>query len=84
MATKSTVLINVNPNIPYTSPEVMYQLQQSISAKFDVTAVVVPNPIIAKPVEVTSEDADQATINSIEADAAATLLTLAESTQQSN
>jgi hypothetical protein len=85
MATqKSTVLINVNSNIPFITPDVMYQLQQSISSKYDVTAVVIPNPIISKPVEITSNDEDQNTVNTIEADASATLLQLVESTQQTN
>jgi hypothetical protein len=77
------VTINVSTNVPFT-PEMLFQLQQTVSSKFDITAVVVPNPSIGKVIEVTSDTADQDTINSIEADSTITLIQLIEAAAQVN
>lgn len=77
------VTINVNSNAPF-APEMLYQLQQSISSNYDVTAVVVPNPSISKLIDVTSDSANQDTINSIEAESTATLIQLIEAASQTN
>jgi hypothetical protein len=79
----SVVIINISTNFPFT-PEIISELQQIISSKFDVTAYVTPNPSIVKLVEVTSDTADQDAINSIEAESTLTLIKLFEATQQTN
>jgi hypothetical protein len=85
MAKSQTTLltINVSTNVQFT-PEMLFQLQQTVSSKFDVTAVVVPNPSISKLVEVTSDTADQDTINNIEVDSTTMLIQLIEVAAQAN
>lgn len=76
----TTVIININPAVPFNS-EMVNQIQQTISSKFDVNAVILPNPTIGKVIEVTSDTANQETINRIEGESTVLLFELLEATK---
>ena len=76
----TTVTINIHPTIPFTN-EAVNQLQQTISSNFNVNVIVLPNPTISKAIEVTSDTADQSTINRIEGESTVLLFQLIEATK---
>ena len=77
MATQDKVLVLINQNLPST-PEMAYQIQQSIVSKFNVDATVIPNFKDGKPVEATSETLDEQTLISIEGESTVLLMSLIE------
>jgi len=75
---KDEVVISINHNMEI-SPEMAYQIREVIVSKFDVDAIVIPNPTISNPVEVTSKTLDSDTINLIAEESMSTLMPLLES-----
>lgn len=69
------VLIGINQNLPFT-PEMAYQIKQTIEEQFTVEAMVIPSPTAVKPVEATSSTLDSATLTSIEQAGTVTLMPL--------
>ena len=75
MATKDQVLISISISIPFT-PEMAYQIKQTIDDKYNVESSVIPSPIVSKPIETSSDTLDSQTLASIEADSTVTLMSL--------
>ena len=69
------VLIGINQNLPFT-PEMAYQIKQTIEENFSVEATVIPSPTAIKPVEATSQTLDSATLTDIEQQSTVTLMPL--------
>ena len=69
------VLIGINQNLPFT-PEMAYQIKQTIEENFSVEATVIPSPTAIKPVEATSQTLDSSTLTDIEQQSTMTLMPL--------
>lgn len=65
--TKDQAIVTINQNL-LSTPEIVSQIQEYVTSKFDVDTTIIPSPIATKPVSISSDTLDETTKNNIEAE----------------